>query len=155
MKGYKVLFTPVSEMLHNLNAAKADNTYYQKVDYYLKPDLLILMEKLKDTTLLIDGAYFSEEINKKAEAKGIKMVPTNLVGGTKNSNVDKFEIDEKEHLVKKCPSGYKPITSTFNKGSYRAHFDKKHCNRCPFCKDCPVIKQKKSYEPPPLYWTPG
>ena len=27
MKGYKVLFTPVSEMLHNLNAAKADNTY--------------------------------------------------------------------------------------------------------------------------------
>ncbi|MBE3036795.1 MAG: ATP-binding protein, partial [Candidatus Atribacteria bacterium] len=44
MKGYKVLFTPVSEMLHNLNAAKADNTYYQKVDYYLKPDLLILDE---------------------------------------------------------------------------------------------------------------
>jgi len=31
-------------MLHNLNAAKADNTYYQKVDYYLKPDLLILDE---------------------------------------------------------------------------------------------------------------
>ncbi len=44
MKGYKVLFTPVSEMLHNLNAGKADNTYYQKVDYYLKPDLLILDE---------------------------------------------------------------------------------------------------------------
>ncbi len=44
MKGYKVLFTPVAEMLHNLNAAKADNTYYQKVDYYLKPDLLILDE---------------------------------------------------------------------------------------------------------------
>jgi len=44
MKGYKVLFVPVSGMLHNLNAAKADNTYYQKVDYYLKPDLLILDE---------------------------------------------------------------------------------------------------------------
>jgi len=44
MKGYRVLFTPVSELLHNLNAAKADNTYYQKVDYYLKPDLLILDE---------------------------------------------------------------------------------------------------------------
>jgi len=39
MKGYKVLFVPVSGMLHNLNAAKADNTYYQKVDYYLKPEL--------------------------------------------------------------------------------------------------------------------
>ena len=44
MKGYKVLFTPVSEMLHNLNTSKADNTYYQKVDYYLKPDLFILDE---------------------------------------------------------------------------------------------------------------
>jgi len=30
------------------------------------------------------------------------MVPTNLVGGGKNSNSDKFEIDEKEHLVS-CP----------------------------------------------------
>jgi len=44
LKGYKVLFTPVSEMLHNLNAAKADNSYYQKVNYYLAPDLLILDE---------------------------------------------------------------------------------------------------------------
>jgi len=61
----------------------------------------------KGTTALIDGAYYSEDIDKKA--KGIKMVPTNLVGGGKNNNGDKFEIDEKEHLVKKCPSGHQPI----------------------------------------------
>jgi hypothetical protein len=74
------------------------------------------------------------------------MVPTNLVGGGKNSNCDKFEIDEKEHLVRRCPSGHKPITSKFKEGSYRrAHFDKKHCNDCPLRKDCPVIEQKKSY----------
>jgi hypothetical protein len=99
----------------------------------------------KGTTALIDGAYYSEEINKKAKAKGIKMVPTNLVGGGKNSNAAQFEIDEKEHLVKKCPSGHQPIDSTFKEGSYRAHFDKKHCNHCPLRKDCSVIKQKKSY----------
>jgi hypothetical protein len=97
------------------------------------------------TTTLVDGAYYSEEIAKKAEAKGIKMVPTNLVGGGKNSNADQFEIDEKEHLVIKCPSGHKPIHSTFKKGSYRAHFDKKHCSHCPLRKDCSAIKQKKSY----------
>jgi len=96
-------------------------------------------------TALVDGAYFSEDINKKAKAKGIKMVPTNLVGGGKNSNCDKFEIDEKEHLVKRCPSGHKPITSKFKEGSYRAHFDKKHCSNCPLRKDCSVVKQKKSY----------
>ncbi len=44
MKGFKVLFTPVSEMLHNLNAAKADNSYFQKVNFYLGFDLLILDE---------------------------------------------------------------------------------------------------------------
>ena len=96
-------------------------------------------------TALVDGAYFSEDINNKALARGITMIPTNLIGGTKNNNCDKFEIDEKEHLVKKCPSGHKPITSKFKEGSYRAHFDKKHCNDCPLRKDCPVIEQKKSY----------
>jgi len=99
----------------------------------------------KGTTALTDGAYFSEDIDKKAKGKGIKMVPTNLVGGGKNNNCDKFEIDEKEHLVKKCPSGHKPITSKFKEGSYRAHFDKKHCINCPLRKDCPVIEHKKSY----------
>ncbi len=29
---------------------------------------------------------------------------------TKNSNCDKFEIEEKEHLVKKCPYGHKPVS---------------------------------------------
>jgi hypothetical protein len=99
----------------------------------------------KGTTALIDGDYFSEEINNKAKAKGIKMIPTNLIGGTKNSNRDKFEIEEKEHLVKKCPSDHQPINSSFKEGSYRAHFNQKHCSNCPFRKDCLVVKQKKSY----------
>ena len=86
-----------------------------------------------------------EDIDKKAKAKGIKVVPTNLVGGGKNSNGDKFEIDEKEHTVKKCPSGHQPINSTFCNNSYRAHFNQKHCSNCPLRKDCLVVKQKKSY----------
>ncbi len=43
-KGFKVLFTQVSEMLQALNASKADNSYNQKVSYYLAPDLLVLDE---------------------------------------------------------------------------------------------------------------
>jgi len=119
------------------------NTYS---DQKFAKDTISKLPVEKDgVTALVDGAYFSEEINNKAKAKGIKMVPTNLTGGGKNNNCDKFEIEEKEHLVKKCPSGHKPITSKFKEGSYRAHFDKKHCSSCPFRKDCPVIEQKKSY----------
>ena len=44
LKGYRVLFTQVSQMLHQLNFSRADNSYYQKLDYYLRPDLLILDE---------------------------------------------------------------------------------------------------------------
>ena len=44
LKGYKVLFTQVSGMLQSLHFSKADNSYYKKLDYYLKPNLLILDE---------------------------------------------------------------------------------------------------------------
>jgi len=43
-KGYKTLFTQVSEMLHNLHISKADNSYYKKLAYYIQPNLLILDE---------------------------------------------------------------------------------------------------------------
>jgi len=119
------------------------NTYSDQK--FAQDTITKLAVETDEVTALIDGAYYSEEIDKKAKAKGIKMVPTNLVGGGKNSNGDQFEIEEKEHLVKKCPSGHQPIDSTFKEGSYRAHFDKKHCNNCPLRKDCLVIKQKKSY----------
>jgi DNA replication protein DnaC len=44
MKGFKVYFTSVAEMLQNLNASRADNSYYQKVAFYFAPELLILDE---------------------------------------------------------------------------------------------------------------
>ena len=76
MKGYKVLFTPVAEMLHNLNAAKADNTYYQKVDYYLKPDLLILDELGFKRLPGYSADDFFEIISKRYE-KGSIIITTN------------------------------------------------------------------------------
>lgn len=76
MKGHKVLFTSVSEMLHNLNMAKADNSYYQKVSYYLSFDLLILDELgfKKLPGYCIDD--FFEIISKRYE-KGSVIITTN------------------------------------------------------------------------------
>jgi len=42
------------------------------------------------------------------------------------SNCDKFEINEKAHLVKKYPSGRKAINIKLKEGTYRGYFDKKH-----------------------------
>lgn len=43
-KGFKIMFTSVHEMLSQLHMAKADNSYYKKLQDYLAPDLLILDE---------------------------------------------------------------------------------------------------------------
>ena len=43
-QGYKVIFTTVSDMMSALFESKADNSYAQKLKYYLFSDLLILDE---------------------------------------------------------------------------------------------------------------
>lgn len=42
--GYAVLFTTVWDMITTLQQSRADYTYKQKIDYYAKPDVLILDE---------------------------------------------------------------------------------------------------------------
>ncbi len=76
MKGYKVLFTSVSEMLKNLNISKADNSYYQKVSFYLAPDLLVL-DELGFKKLPGYGADDFFEIISKRYEKGSLIITTN------------------------------------------------------------------------------
>lgn len=76
MKGYKVLFTSVSEMLQNLNASKADNSYYQKISYYLNPDLLVLDELGFKKLPGYSADDFFEIISKRYE-KGSLIITTN------------------------------------------------------------------------------
>lgn len=76
MKGFKVLFTPVSEMLQALNASRADNSYYQKVDHYLAPDLLILDELGFKKLPGYSADDFFEIISKRYE-KGSLIITTN------------------------------------------------------------------------------
>ncbi|PIU29164.1 MAG: hypothetical protein COT09_02280 [Candidatus Hydromicrobium americanum] len=45
LKEHKVLFSQVSGILQALHFSKADNSYYKKLNYYLRPDLLILYDK--------------------------------------------------------------------------------------------------------------
>jgi len=65
-QGYKVLFTTVNDMISNLIASRADNTYHLKRKYYVSPNLLILDElgfkRLNQTTVdeffeIICGRY--------------------------------------------------------------------------------------------------
>ena len=75
-KSFKVLFTSVGEMLHSLNASKADNSYFQKVGFYLAPDLLILDELGFKKLPNYSADDFFEIISKRYE-KGSIIITTN------------------------------------------------------------------------------
>lgn len=69
--GYTVLFTTVWEMITSLQASRADYSYKRRIDYYLKPDLLILDElgyrSLGETTV----EDFFEVVSRRYERKPI------------------------------------------------------------------------------------
>lgn len=76
LKEYKVLFTSVAEMLQTLHISKADNTYYQKLQEYLKVDLLILDELGFKKLPNYSADDFFEIISKRYE-KGSVIITTN------------------------------------------------------------------------------
>jgi len=75
-KGFKVLFSTVSEMLYNLNISKADNSYYKRLDYYLAPNLLILDELGFKKLPNYSADDFFEVISRRYE-KGSVIITTN------------------------------------------------------------------------------
>ena len=76
LKGYKVLFTQVNEMLSSLYFSKADNSFYSKLNYYLTPDLLILDELGFKKIPAYSADDFFEVISKRYE-KGSVIITTN------------------------------------------------------------------------------
>ena len=76
LKGRRVLFTQVSEMLQVLHQSKADNSYYKKLDYYIKPELLVLDELGFKKIPSYSADDFFEVISKRYE-KGSIIITTN------------------------------------------------------------------------------
>lgn len=76
-KGHKVLFTDVSRMLMTMHESKADNSYYQKLIFYLMPDLLILDELGFKKIPSYSADDFFEVISKRYE-KGSLIITTNI-----------------------------------------------------------------------------
>ena len=76
LKGHKVLFSQVNEMLQALYFSKADNSYYTKLNYYLSADLLILDELGFKKIPSYSADDFFEVISKRYE-KGSVIITTN------------------------------------------------------------------------------
>ena len=95
---------------------------------------------------IVDGAYYSEEIKKLGEEKGITIHPTDLVGQKiDNKNLLDFNIDNESCKILECPNNVKPISSTYNSDKHImcAKFDKNKCMNCPFKDKCIVDSTPK------------
>jgi len=99
-----------------------------------------------EISVLVDGAYYSEEINNLAVEQNIKIVPTALVGkiSEKMTGTANISIDEMTSLLRHCANLKTPIANTFRDNTYIARFSKEQCTNCPHKEHCPVIEQKKS-----------
>ncbi len=120
------------------------NTYSDQK--FSKDTIDKLGKQEEEVNIIVDGAYYSEDLSNAAKDNNINLIPTSLVGRSlkdENSGYEKFNIDEEEHVVKSCPWEIAPIDSNFNNGVYTAHFPKDKCIYCPYLANCPIKEQKK------------
>jgi hypothetical protein len=103
------------------------------------------LEHLKEKTpdlkeLHTDGAYGSEENDKKMEGLKITHVQTAVRGRAAGVSMGIEEIPDGEYLVS-CP--YQQVKSQRTKKGYKACFDLAICEQCPLAKKCCTTKQKR------------
>ncbi len=122
-----------------------ENTYS---DSKFCDDILDKLGKQDEVKILVDGAYYSYDLDQKAKEQGIQLIPTQLVGKKPSQEklpYSSFEIDAETQKITACPSNEKPQMSYYSKKSHTAKFKAPQCENCPLHAQCPVKKEKKGY----------
>lgn len=115
-------------------------------DQHFSKDFIEAMGRQEEpVTVMVDGAYYGDEIAKEAEKNNIEIVPGNLTGREPNGDYSLFELDMENQKILKCIMGYAPVDCKKNGETYRAHFAKECCSNCSLREKCPVKEQRKNY----------
>jgi len=101
-----------------------------------------------EMSLLVDGAYYSYEIAKKASSKNINLIPKDLRGrkpSNEKMSYSNFNIDENKNIISNCADDKIPVKSFYDEetNTYTAKFDKQDCKGCAYKSECRIQKQKK------------
>jgi len=107
------------------------------------------LEPIKEKTpdlneLHTDGAYGSEDNDKKMEELEITHVQTAVRGRKAEVSMEIEELSDGQYTVK-CP--HQSVSSEKTKTRYKACFDANVCKQCPLSRSCPAKKQsyKRTY----------
>lgn len=99
----------------------------------------------KETTIIADGAYASEEASKLAADKNIILLTTGLLGRKPKEILGKFKLDETGFAISSCPAGNSPKSGSYIKqtDSIRVSFHRNQCEGCPYREQCsPELKKQ-------------
>lgn len=108
-------------------------------DSAMLKDKLNRMNRLDEETVIIaDGAYAGEENIKLASEKNVNLITTDLPGKDVSSIFAKFELNNDETRVVKCPMGHTPKSSSYIRQTETctASFERSCCADCPHKKEC-------------------
>lgn len=119
-----------------------ENTYSDTK--FIKDEIEKMPNQKEEVNLMVDSAFYSDEISSEAKEKSINIITTGLVGyEPENKNILEFDIDEKEG-IKRCPNNQIPIVTHAKNGMLYASFNKRTCEECPYKDNCKVKFLKKS-----------
>ena len=105
---------------------------------FIKEHLEALPKQEENTSMIVDGAYYSEEAETMAAEKNIELLPTALTAKKNRRDVSGFEMDEEKTKVIKCPAGNTPRSCCYKKSNdeFKITFDRDVCANCPHKEQC-------------------
>ena len=105
---------------------------------FIKEHLEALPKQEENTSMIVDGAYYSEEAETMAAEKNIELLPTALTAKKERRDVSGFEMDEEKTKVIKCPAGNTPRSCCYKKSNdeFKITFDSNVCTNSPRKEQC-------------------
>lgn len=119
-------------------------------------DAKVLSEKIEGfkeetglDTIILDGAFVSDDMRDVCKENDIKIVASAIRGKQSSKESDEmltsldFEIDDATGEVKSCPAGVSPRSQKVEEGKVTANFDVSICSVCEKKDICPVYSSPK------------
>lgn len=147
---YQGYVANLEEAVGKNGSAIIDYDYEQNIyadTHFLNDRLEDIPKQESEMSMIVDGAYYSEENLEKAAGKNIQLIPTALTVHPRRNNLDGFVLNKERNVITQCPAGHEPQSCSYKQSNdeFRLSFERDRCVNCPYQDQCrPKIYKKVS-----------